>query len=165
MAAALSSFFSASPCRGELRRGLILRVSMGTIPRVHGQRKGHSTVAPGTTSQDKTQGKRSTKRLPYFLGGAIIVIVIGWLLYSNIQSSVAPYMTVTELLAAGPSERLVRVTGSIVGETIFWDDTELLLRFEIADEGSALLVQYRGVRPDLLEDGTDAVVEGRYQGA
>jgi len=138
---------------------------MVTISWVHLKRKGHATVGPETTSQNQTQGKRSTKRLPYFVGGAIIVIVIGWLLYSNIQSSVAPYMTVTELLAAGPSDRLVRVTGSIVGETIFWDVEELLLRFEIVDEGSALLVQYRGIRPDLLEDGTDAVVEGRYEGS
>jgi cytochrome c-type biogenesis protein CcmE len=91
--------------------------------------------------------------------------VVGWLLYSNIESATAPYLTVTELLAEGPSDRIVRATGTVVGETIVWDAEETLLRFDLADEEGTLSVDYRGVRPDLLENGTEAVVEGRYGGA
>jgi cytochrome c-type biogenesis protein CcmE len=36
------------------------------------------------------------------------------------------------------------------------------LRFEITDERESLSVEYKGVRPDLLVEGTRTVVEGRY---
>ena len=97
-----------------------------------------------------------------FIGGAIIVVVIGWLILSNIGGSSAYYKTVEELLAEGPSNRLVRGTGFVVDESIEWDPQQMVLRFEIADESGSLPVLYEGPRPDLLEDGTQAVVEGRY---
>lgn len=90
--------------------------------------------------------------------------MVGWLLYSNIESATAPYLTVSELLAEGPSNRIVRATGTVVGETIAWDAEELLLRFDLMDEGGSLSVDYHGPRPDLLEGGIDAVAEGRYRG-
>jgi cytochrome c-type biogenesis protein CcmE len=90
--------------------------------------------------------------------------VVGWLLASNIESATAPYLTVTELLAEGPSDRIVRATGSVMGNTIDWDAENLLLQFDLTDAGGSISVSYRGTRPDLLEDGIEAVVEGRYQG-
>jgi cytochrome c-type biogenesis protein CcmE len=123
-------------------------------------------LEPQTRSQRKTERARSSRRLPYYIGGAIVVAVVGWLLYSNILNATAPYLTVTELLVEGPSDRLVRVTGVVVGQTIVWDAEELKLRFDIADEdGASISVEYSGVRPDLLEDGTQAVVEGSLRDA
>lgn len=123
-------------------------------------------MEPQTRSQRKTERARSSRRLPYYIGGAIVVAVVGWLLYSNILNATAPYLTVTELLVEGPSDRLVRVTGVVVGQTIVWDAEELKLRFDIADEdGASISVEYSGVRPDLLEDGTQAVVEGSLRDA
>ncbi|TKJ28134.1 MAG: hypothetical protein CEE40_12415 [Chloroflexi bacterium B3_Chlor] len=57
---------------------------------------------------------------------------------------------------------MVRVSGLVVGETIDWDPQELILRFEIADEGGSLPVVYQGVRPDMFRDGAETVVEGKY---
>lgn len=123
-------------------------------------------MEPQSRSQRKTERARFSRRLPYYIGGAIVVAVVGWLLYSNILNATAPYLTVTELLVEGPSDRLVRVTGVVVGQTIVWDAEELKLRFDIADEGGASIsVEYSGVRPDLLEDGTQAVVEGSLRDA
>jgi len=121
-------------------------------------------VESRTTSRDTVGRKKWRHRLPYFAGGVVIVIVVGWLLYTSIGSATAPYVTVTDLLAEGPSDRIVRATGTVVGETIIWDEEELVLRFDISDDGGAISIDYHGVRPDLLEDGTEAVVEGRYQG-
>jgi cytochrome c-type biogenesis protein CcmE len=89
-------------------------------------------------------------------------LVILWLIWSNIGSSTTPYLTVKELIAEGGSNRLVRGTGYIVGESINWDPQAMVLRFEITDESGSLQVVYEGPRPDLLEDATEAVVEGRY---
>ena len=118
----------------------------------------------GTKSQNAVRRDKWRRRLPYLAGGAIIIVVVGWLLYTNIESATAPYRTVTELLAEGPSDRIVRATGTVVGETIIWDEEELVLQFDISDDGGSISIDYRGPRPDLLEDGTEAVVEGQYQG-
>jgi cytochrome c-type biogenesis protein CcmE len=96
------------------------------------------------------------------IGGAIIILVVGWLIYSNIEGSTAYYLTVEDLMAGGPSERMVRVSGFVVDQTIDWDPQEMTLRFEITDESGRLPVLYKGIRPDMLQDGVQAVVEGRY---
>ena len=118
----------------------------------------------GTTSQEVVRREKWRRRLPYLAGAAVIIIVVGWLLYTSIESATAPYLTVTELLAEGPSDRIVRATGTVVGETIIWDEEELVLQFDLSDDGGSISIDYHGIRPDLLEDGIEAVVEGRYQG-
>jgi cytochrome c-type biogenesis protein CcmE len=98
----------------------------------------------------------------FLIGGAIILVVIGWLIFSNAQGSTAYYLTVEEVMSQGPSDRMVRVSGLVVGETVDWDPQQMTLRFEIADEGGSLPVIYKGVRPDMFQDGAQAVVEGKY---
>lgn len=101
-------------------------------------------------------------RLKFLVGAAIILVVLGWLIFTNIEGATAHYLTVEELLAQGPSDRMVRVSGLVVGNTIDWDPQRLILRFEIAGEGGSLPVLYQGVRPDMFQDGAQTVVEGRY---
>jgi cytochrome c-type biogenesis protein CcmE len=98
----------------------------------------------------------------FIFGGAIIVLAVGYLIVSSIGGSTAYYLTVEEVRAAGPSERTVRVAGNVIGETIKWSAQELMLRFDIADASGSLAVIYHGPRPDMLQDGAEAVVEGKY---
>ncbi len=98
----------------------------------------------------------------FIFGGAIIVLAVGYLIVSSIGGSTAYYLTVEEVKAQGPSERTVRVAGTVVGESIEWNAQELLLRFNIADDSGSLAVIYHGPRPDMLRDGAEAIVEGRY---
>jgi cytochrome c-type biogenesis protein CcmE len=116
-----------------------------------------------TTSPAQAQGRRTGARRRLIIGGAIIVAVIGWLIYSNIGGSSTHYLSVAEVMAEGPSDRIVRATGIVIGQTIDWNPQQLLLRFDIEDESGSLPVVYNGPRPDLLEDGTQAVVEGKYR--
>lgn len=113
-------------------------------------------------AQPRAQKKRAGGQMRLMVGGAIIVLVVGWLVISNIGGSTTYYLTVEEVIAQAPSDRLVRVAGLIVGQSIQWDAQEMVLRFEISDESGSMPVLYRGSRPDLLEDGTQAVVEGKY---
>jgi cytochrome c-type biogenesis protein CcmE len=113
-------------------------------------------------TERRAQKKRAGGRMRLIVGGAIIVLVIGWLVISNIGGSTTHYLTVEEVIAQAPSDRLVRVAGLIVGQSIQWDAQQMVLRFEISDESGSMPVLYRGSRPDLLEDGTQAVVEGKY---
>jgi cytochrome c-type biogenesis protein CcmE len=101
-------------------------------------------------------------RSKFFIGGAIIVLAVGYLIFSSIGGSTAYYLTVQEVKAEGPSERTVRVAGTVVAETIEWNAQELMLRFKIADASGSLAVIYNGPRPDMLRDGAEAIVEGQY---
>ena len=101
-------------------------------------------------------------RSKFFIGGAIIVLAVGYLIISSIGGSTAYYLTVEEVRAEGPSERTVRVAGNVIGETIEWNAKELMLRFNIADASGNLGVIYNGPRPDMLQDEAEAIVEGRY---
>ena len=149
--------------RKMANRRLISPLPTGTISAAN-QAKGTCTVGSGAPSQPVVHRDRWRRRLPYLAGGVVIILVVGWLLFTSIESATAPYRTVTELLAEGPSDRIVRATGTVVGETIIWDEEELVLQFDISDDGGSISIDYHGTRPDLLEDGTEAVVEGRYQG-
>jgi cytochrome c-type biogenesis protein CcmE len=101
-------------------------------------------------------------QVKFMIGGAIIFLVLGWLIFTNIQGSTTSYLTVEELLAQGPSDRMVRVSGLAVGGTIDWDPQQMILRLEIADEGGSVPVVYNGIRPDMLQDDAQVVVEGKY---
>ena len=96
----------------------------------------------------------------FIIPTAIVLAVVVWLVASNLQGSSTPYLTVPEVKAAGPSERLVRAVG--LARAISWDAQTLTLRFEITHEDDALSVVYKGVRPDMLVDGSQTVVEGKY---
>ncbi len=110
----------------------------------------------------EVRGKRARRQMGMIIGGIIILAVLGWLVYSSIEGSTTQYLTVGGLKAEGPSDRMVRVSGLVVDQTIDWDPQRTILQFEIADENGSLPILYRGVRPDMLQDGTQAVVEGRY---
>jgi cytochrome c-type biogenesis protein CcmE len=101
-------------------------------------------------------------RSKFLIGGIIIVMVVGYLIVSSIGGSTAYYLTIQEVKAQGPSERTVRVAGIVAGESIEWNAQALLLKFQIADGSGSLAVIYNGPRPDMLRDGAEAVVEGRY---
>jgi cytochrome c-type biogenesis protein CcmE len=99
-------------------------------------------------------------RLRLLTGGAIVLGVLAWLVLSSVTGSTTPYLEVSEVKAAGPSDRLVRAVGN--AHRIEWDPQGTVLHFEIQDERETLPVQFKGLRPDLLVEGARAVVEGRY---
>ncbi len=101
-------------------------------------------------------------RSKFIIGGAIIVLAVGYLIVSSIGGSTAYYLTVEEVRAEGPSEQTVRVAGNVIGDTIEWNAKELMLRFSIADASGSLAVVYNGPRPDMLQDEAEAIVEGKY---
>lgn len=113
---------------------------------------------------DNGQNHSSPPRPPYkfIIGGSVIILVIVWLIISNAGLSSVYYLTVAELRAEGPSDRVRRVSGTIVGESINWNPRDLMLEFELEDDSGRLPVVYHGPQPDMFRDGAEAVVEGKY---
>ncbi len=70
----------------------------------------------------------------FFIGGGLIVLAIGYLIFSSIRTTSEYYLTVPEV-AARQSElggQAIRVAGRVKPGNIEWDPNSLTLKFEIA---------------------------------
>lgn len=124
----------------------------------------------------------------FFIGGAFIFAAIIFLIATSTQASAEYFMTVDELNAEGAEavNKSVRLSGAVLGDTIQYDASTLILTFEIAhvpgdnadieaQGGLALVlheavtdpsrarvkVQYKGVMPDLLRNEAQAIMTGK----
>ncbi len=103
----------------------------------------------------------SSKQVKWIVGGVILALTVGYLIFSAASGSAAYYVTIEELEARGALSRNVRVSGNIVGESIVWEPRDMRLTFDMVDEGGRLSVVYEGPRPDMFLDGAEVVVEGK----
>ncbi|MDP2645265.1 MAG: cytochrome c maturation protein CcmE [Desulfobacterales bacterium] len=104
------------------------------------------------------------RKLKPIIISAVILSVIGYLIYAGIRDSGTYYLTVSEVLAKtsqAPNET-VRVGGMVAPDSVNWDSKTLNLQFRIADNKSHLAVKYQGVVPDSFKPGREVVVEGKY---
>jgi cytochrome c-type biogenesis protein CcmE len=127
-------------------------------------------------------------RAKFLIGGLLIVAAIIYLIASSTQASAQYYLTIDELVERGEvmSERDIKISGAVDGDTIEYDAQSLTLRFtivnvpadldEIEEEGglaevlhqavmdenaNRLQVEYIGPMPDLLRHEAQAIVTGR----
>ena len=114
-----------------------------------------------TAESSKPKKQLTSKQIKFIIGGVIIAITAGYLIYSAAQGSAAYYVTISEVQAVGPQTGNVRVSGVILEESILWEPRDLLLQFEMVDEGGTLPVTYTGARPDMFKEGAELVVEGQ----
>lgn len=101
------------------------------------------------------------KKKKLLIGGLILGLALGYLLYVGLGSSMAYYSTVSELMQKGDSiyGKEVRVNGDVVPDSI--ERNGLILTFNITGEGESLSVIYQGVVvPDTFKDGAEVVVQG-----
>ncbi len=103
------------------------------------------------------------KKLKFIIGGIIIVLVIGYLVYTGVQDTMIYYMTPTELLAKGEAVygQGVRASGRIKDGSIDWDPKTLELKFILVDDKNSIPVHYRGVVPDTFKYGVEVIAEGK----
>jgi len=100
----------------------------------------------------------------YLIGGLILIILVGYLLYLSFGSSVSYYVTVSEFFARGTElhDTSVRVAGKIADSPVEWNAEDLELKFTIAEGGEAMTVIYHGAKPSGFIAGSDILVEGKY---
>lgn len=106
-------------------------------------------------------------KLKFMVGGLMIAVAVVYLIYTGIQTNAAFFLTVDELYAKGETVQgqTVRVSGWVDVETIQFDNRQLHLTFEItSDDGSRLPIFFNGPKPDQMRAGTEAIVEGKYDG-
>jgi cytochrome c-type biogenesis protein CcmE len=107
-------------------------------------------------------GANRARQTKFLVGGLVVVLVIGYLVVSSLGGAAQYYLTVAEVQAQGPSNRIVRVNGIVDGASIAYDPRTLTLRFDLVDDSGRLAVLLHDVMPDMLRDGADVVIEGKY---
>lgn len=108
--------------------------------------------------------KPANRNLKFIVGAAIIFLAIGFLVFNAMGSAGAYYMTVTELADEADNYvgKNVRVSGVVVDESVDYNSSELILRFNIADDANQLPIYFHGPRPDNFVRAAEAIVEGEY---
>ena len=99
----------------------------------------------------------------YLIGGIILILIIGYLIYLSFGSSVSYYVTVSEFRDKGTElyDTNIRMAGKIEGGSIDWNAEDLELRFNITEGGDTMTVIYRGAKPSGFKAGANILVEGQ----
>jgi cytochrome c-type biogenesis protein CcmE len=128
------------------------------------------------------------QRTKFFLGGALILAAVVYLLVSSTQASAEYFMTVDEVNAKGNSVvgKSLRLSGAVLGDTIQYDSQTLELTFDIAHVSGdnaeieaqgglaevlyqavndparqRITIHYVGAKPDLLRSEAQAILTGK----
>jgi len=99
----------------------------------------------------------------FLIGGIIVFLVIGYLVFLGFQSSATYYYSVSEFMQPGNLTygENVRVKGKVAPGSVVQEAVGRVIKFTIVEENKNLPVVYQGVVPDTFKVGADVVVEGQ----
>ncbi|UCF89228.1 MAG: cytochrome c maturation protein CcmE [bacterium] len=98
---------------------------------------------------------------------AVILLAMGYLMYTGISDTGVYYRTVSEVLnqAAIFDGQNLRISGEVVPDTIRYDQENLLLSFTVRDTENdkvTMHARYQGVMPDAFKEDVEVILEGIY---
>jgi cytochrome c-type biogenesis protein CcmE len=106
------------------------------------------------------------KRLIYSIAGIAILGFAGFLIYRAMQSGLTYFILPSEYAQHQDryENRRVQLGGIVEPESVRFNEETLLLNFNITDTVQTYAVSYTGAPPELFQDGTGVVVEGKFDG-
>jgi cytochrome c-type biogenesis protein CcmE len=109
--------------------------------------------------------KKRIKYKPIILS-AVVLTVIGYLIYTGLRDTMIFYLTVSEVMAKTPEDLTAtqKVGGVVTAGSVQWDPKTLKLSFKLEDQQNNLVVNYSGIVPDSFKPGAEVIVEGTYRG-
>jgi len=112
------------------------------------------------TTRAKSRSRVGAVKL--FAGGLVILAVIGFVTFNSFQANAVYYYTLREFNAQQSKlvGQNVRVNGPLDKSSIKVDQKNLVLQFNLQDQGIVMPVVYHGVAPDTLTTGESVVAEG-----
>jgi cytochrome c-type biogenesis protein CcmE len=96
------------------------------------------------------------------LGGLVIALGLGYLIYTGVTQSAVYFVTPSELHGQAVPGRAYRLGGLVAPGSLRWDPRTLELSFALTDGKASVPVRHRGTPPDLFAEGRGAVVEGAW---
>ena len=103
----------------------------------------------------------SKKRLNYFLIAIIVFLIVGKFVLNSLQGNTVYFFSPSDLskLSEKPNG-LVRVGGLVKNGSIQEKQKDSIYSFIITDLNNDLYVEYKGLLPNLFQEGKGAVIEG-----
>jgi cytochrome c-type biogenesis protein CcmE len=99
------------------------------------------------------------------VGSALIIAVIGVLIYQGLSSNLVYYITPSELLAKqGITGQSFRLGGQVRPGSVQLNDKTRFLRFVLQDPKASVQVVSHDLPPQMFRAGIGVVVEGTYSG-
>jgi cytochrome c-type biogenesis protein CcmE len=105
------------------------------------------------------------KRWIYGTMGIGVLVFAGFLIQRALNASLVYFILPSEY-AAEPAEyddRRIRLGGIVLDGSVAFDDQNLLLAFQVTDSLQTYPVQHYGTPPELFQENTGVVVEGRFE--
>ena len=104
----------------------------------------------------------------FVIGGALILVSVGYLMASGIKETGVYYLTPTELSHKVATDRSIHDVGIKIGAkvvkgSVVRDVANQTITFRVTDGTATYPVVYRGLAPDTFTDEAEVVVEGRLQ--
>ncbi len=111
-----------------------------------------------------------TKKTRLIVGVVVVVAAIAFLMLTAFSGNTMYYYKVDEVLGkqAELQNKPIRLQGAVVPGSVRFDIKAPLLTFKLQGEGGksdSIPVEYRGVKPDNLEQATAVIAEGRLNGS
>ena len=104
----------------------------------------------------------SANKIKFLIAGFVIVSSFSFLAISGFKSeNLIYFLTVDEVVKQSPGSTSIRVQGKILEGSLKKKIESMQISFEILGEVNTLPVTYRGVPPDLLENGFPVIAEGK----
>ena len=103
----------------------------------------------------------SKKRLNYFLIAIIVFLIVGKFVLNSLQGNTVYFFSPSDLskLSEKPNG-LVRVGGLVKNGSIQEKQKDSIYSFIITDLNNDVYVEYKGLLPNLFQEGKGAVIEG-----
>ena len=103
-------------------------------------------------------------RKKYIIGAVLLLVAVGFLLYTGFREGTVYYYTISELKEKAEllADKEIRIAGQVADGSIEWEADTFTMRFTLVEEGESLPVIFHGVAPDNLQEGREAVVGGKY---
>jgi cytochrome c-type biogenesis protein CcmE len=98
---------------------------------------------------------------------SVILVAMGYLMYTGISDTGVYYRTVSEVLdqASIFDGQSLRISGEVVDGTVHYDQENLLLSFAVRDTENdrvTMRANYQGVMPDAFKEDVEVILEGTY---
>ena len=96
------------------------------------------------------------------IGGSVIALALGYMIYAGVTQSAVYFVTPSELQASPVAGKAYRLGGMVLPGTLKWEPRTLDLAFTLSDGKATVPVRHKGTAPDLFGEGRGAVVEGNW---
>ena len=104
------------------------------------------------------------KRLIFFLISIITFLIIGKFIYESLKSNVVYFFSPSELkIISETPNGTIRIGGLVKPNTLKENKKELTYNFIVTDLNNDIYVEYKGLLPNLFQEGKGVVVEGKLQ--